>query len=179
MFKYKAETFEDNRGSFLNLVKQIKLAGFDFDQIQQVNISSNVPPHVFRGIHANKLNNENKILKMLSGTIKGAIIDVNEASDTYGLVYRFVLNAKNRDLLYVPAGFANGYLTLEPGTQILYLHDKEYNPDNNITFNGYNLLDLITDLSPTSKVTMSENDANSTNALSLNLMSKSDDLCDW
>ena len=70
---------------------------------------------------------ENKVIECLSGKVFDVIVDVRKDSSTYGRHLAIELGPSAEYIgLYVPSGFAHGYLTLEPDTILIYFMDKEY-----------------------------------------------------
>ena len=98
-------------------------------QIVQVNTSASKYPGTLRGMHyqlAPKA--EDKIVRCLRGALFDAIIDLRPDSPTFLKHFAIELTAENRTMLYVPKGFAHGFITLEPDTEAFYLVTEYYAP---------------------------------------------------
>jgi len=98
--------------------------------IVQINNSSSKFKGTLRGMHyqlAPKA--EDKIIRCLRGALFDAIIDLRPDSPTYLRHFTTELTAENRTMLYVPKGFAHGFITLEPDTEAFYLVTEYYAPD--------------------------------------------------
>ena len=96
----------------------------------QCNISFNKKEGTLRGMHyqlAPKA--EDKIVRCLRGALFDAIIDLRPDSPTFLKHFTIELTAENRTMLYVPKGFAHGFITLEPDTEAFYLVTEYYAPD--------------------------------------------------
>lgn len=96
----------------------------------QINTSFSRVKGTLRGMHyqlAPKA--EDKIFRCLRGAIFDAIIDLRPDSPTFLKHFTIELTAENRTMLYVPKGFAHGFITLEPDTEILYPVTEFYAPD--------------------------------------------------
>ena len=87
--------------------------------------------NVIRGMHFNKVMNEEKLLFILKGKILDVTINLNKGKN-FGKIFYF--NLKKNDILYIPKGFAHGYLCLEKKNAILYLLNKKYSNKNNTGF---------------------------------------------
>ena len=62
--------------------------------------------------------------------ILDVIVDIRKESKTYGNYYSVILSSNNNKVLYIPKGFAHGYLSLKNDTIVNYFVDKIYNPDS-------------------------------------------------
>jgi dTDP-4-dehydrorhamnose 3,5-epimerase len=93
----------------------------------QGNLSVNTRPFTLRGMHYQAApHRETKVVRCTSGAVHDVIVDLREGSPSR---YQWVgvdLSARNRRALYVPAGFAHGFLTLEPETEVLYQMGEFY-----------------------------------------------------
>jgi dTDP-4-dehydrorhamnose 3,5-epimerase len=99
------------------------------DKILQCNISFNLQQATIRGMHfQTPPYQETKIVRCISGDIYDVIIDLRDNSTTYMNWMGVNLNSENRNMLYIPRGFAHGYQTLTPNTEINYQVDQYYNP---------------------------------------------------
>jgi dTDP-4-dehydrorhamnose 3,5-epimerase len=96
----------------------------------QCNISENKTRHTLRGIHFQiQPYQEGKVLSCVKGSIHDIVIDLRSDSSTYLQWISVELSEVNRLSLYIPPGCANGYLTLEDNTWILYYHSEFYTPE--------------------------------------------------
>ena len=113
---------EDARGAFRRHFCQKSLLenGIDFS-VAQGNVSENRKKHTLRGLHYSHLpSNESKIISCMSGSIWNVVIDVRANSPTYLKQQIFEIDTINRVSLLVPAGCANGFLTLSDNTLVHY-----------------------------------------------------------
>jgi dTDP-4-dehydrorhamnose 3,5-epimerase len=95
----------------------------------QVNNSLSADKGTLRGMHyqlAPKA--EVKVVRCIRGALFDCIIDLREGSSTFGHHFGVELTAENRRMLYVPKGFAHGFLTLEDDTEAFYFVDEFYAP---------------------------------------------------
>jgi dTDP-4-dehydrorhamnose 3,5-epimerase len=99
-------------------------------RIVQINTSLSRIQGTLRGMHYQLAPNaEDKIFRCLHGSIFDAIIDLRPDSPTFLKQFTIELTDANRTMLYVPKGFAHGFITLEPDTEILYPVTEFYAPD--------------------------------------------------
>lgn len=99
--------------------------------ICQANNSLSTRKGTLRGMHyqlAPKA--ETKVVRCLRGALYDVILDLREGSSTFGQSYGAELTADNRRMMYVPKGFAHGFITLVDDTEALYLVDEVYSPEN-------------------------------------------------
>lgn len=97
----------------------------------QMNHSFNAEKGTWRGLHFQKPPfQETKIVRCISGAILDYVVDIRKDSNTFLKSFSVELSAKNKKMLYIPKGFAHGFLTLESNTELIYLHDEYYKPDD-------------------------------------------------
>lgn len=129
-FQITIETKEDERGYFGRIYceEEFKKHGIDFS-IAQSNIGYNKKKATLRGMHMQCApNHEAKLVQCICGGLYDVIIDMRPDSPT---LYQWVateLSAKNNLMLYIPKGFAHGYITLEDSTKVLYMMSEFYKP---------------------------------------------------
>lgn len=123
---------EDNRGFFMESFNEevLERQGVKFNFVQD-NQSLSTEPGVVRGLHY-QLNPkaQNKLIRVLTGVIYDVIVDVRKSSPTFGKWVGVILSEHNHRQLLVPKGFAHGFCTLVPNTQVLYKVDENYSPEN-------------------------------------------------
>ena len=96
-------------------------------QFVQCNVSHNEKAQTLRGMHyQTSPYEEDKYITCTHGIIQDTIIDLRKDSPTYLKWDSFVLSRDNRQWLFVPKGFAHGYLTLADDTDVLYLVSQFY-----------------------------------------------------
>lgn len=122
---------EDERGIFARTFCRAALAeaGIPFD-IVQTNVSRSPVARTLRGLHFQRPPHaEGKIVTCLRGRIWDVAVDIRPGSATRGQWRGFELSAESRSSLHVPAGFAHGFLTLAPDTEVHYLMSAAHAPD--------------------------------------------------
>ncbi|CAM4397420.1 dTDP-4-dehydrorhamnose 3,5-epimerase [Saccharibacillus endophyticus] len=122
----------DHRGFFMESYNEalMKETGIHYNFIQD-NQSLSAQPGVLRGLHY-QLNPkaQTKLLRVVSGAIYDVIVDVRRSSPTFGQWQGFILSEFNHRQLLVPKGFAHGFCTLVPNTQVMYKVDEYYSPEH-------------------------------------------------
>jgi dTDP-4-dehydrorhamnose 3,5-epimerase len=131
-FVIEPEYFEDERGFFARAwsteeLSQLGLAG----QFVEANFSYNHKRGTLRGMHWQAApHGQAKLVRCTRGSVFDVGVDLRPDSETYGQWTSIELSAANRLMLYVPKGFAHGYLTLEAESEVLYLVTSGYAPES-------------------------------------------------
>jgi dTDP-4-dehydrorhamnose 3,5-epimerase len=123
--------FRDERGSFAESYNRrvLEAAGLDVTFVQD-NQSVSHAAGIVRGLHFQKHPRaQGKLVRVIRGAIFDVAVDIRSGSPTYGLHVAQVLSAENWRQLWVPVGFAHGYCTLEPETEVLYKVTDYYAPE--------------------------------------------------
>ena len=121
----------DERGSFTRTFCQATFEeqGLVSTYVQN-SISTNRLKGTLRGMHyQEEPAAETKLIQCLRGVVYDVIIDLRPQSPTCCCWESFELSAENNQVLYVPAGFAHGFLTLAPDTALYYMISAQYTPD--------------------------------------------------
>lgn len=126
------EPLSDERGFFARTfcAEEFRKHGLN-SAIAQCSISFNVQGGTLRGMHYQAAPHEEaKLVRCTRGEIFDVIVDLRPASPTLHRWYGIELTADNRRMLYVPEGFAHGFLTLGPETEVLYQISTPYRPES-------------------------------------------------
>lgn len=122
--------FGDARGFFSEVYNRKGLAdaGIDHDWVQD-NHSLSVPSGVVRALHFQlPPMAQAKLVRVIRGEIFDVAVDIRRNSPTFGQFVAEVLSAENWAQLYVPVGFAHGFVTLKPNTEVIYKVSAPYSP---------------------------------------------------
>jgi dTDP-4-dehydrorhamnose 3,5-epimerase len=96
----------------------------------QVNNSLSATKGTLRGMHYQLApKSETKLVRCIHGVLYDVILDLREDSATFGQSFGIELTADNRRMMYVPKGFAHGFITLADSTEALYFVDEFYSPE--------------------------------------------------
>ena len=85
---------------------------------------------VLRGLHFQREHSQDKLVRVLCGSAWDVAVDLRKGSPTFGAWEGFLLTGENRKMVYLPKGFAHGFLALEEGTLFNYLCGDRYDPDS-------------------------------------------------
>src|SRR5262245_14413966 len=131
-FVIDAERFEDERGFFARTFCETEFAERGLNpRVAQGNLSYNTRRGTLRGMpYHGPPHAEAKLVRCTRGAIHDVIIDLRPSSATYLRHFAVRLDEENRTLLYVPEGFAHGFLTLEDRTEVAYQMSVAYSPDH-------------------------------------------------
>lgn len=127
----KLEALTDERGFFARswCKQEFSDQGLVNDCVQ-TNLSFNKSKGTLRGMHYQaEPHGEVKLVRCMKGAIYDVVIDLREQSSTYLGWLGVELNDENRDMLYIPKGFAHGFLTLRDNTEVFYQMSEFYKPD--------------------------------------------------
>ena len=125
------ERFEDERGFFSRswCKEEFKKHGLN-DHLVQCNISFNKKAGTLRGMHFQiPPHEEAKLVRCTMGAIYDVIIDLRKDSPSYKKNFGVTMTSENRKMLYVPEGFAHGFLTIEEETEVFYQMSEFYAPE--------------------------------------------------
>lgn len=121
---------EDERGFFARTFCQNEFREHGLNpNLVQCNISYNKKKGILRGMHFQAApHQEAKLVQCIRGSIYDVIIDLRPASPTYKEYMGATLTAEAHNMLYIPEGFAHGFITLEDDTEIFYQMSEFYTP---------------------------------------------------
>ena len=125
------KVFEDSRGYFLESYssKTFKEYGIDVNFVQDNQSLS--CKGTLRGLHfQNAPYEQAKLVRVITGSIIDVAVDIRKDSKTYGKYYSIELNGENKKMLYIPDGFAHGFLTLQDNTIVQYKCSNVYNKES-------------------------------------------------
>lgn len=117
---FKRVKFNDLRGSLTEI--HIK----ELSKKLKYCILSKSKKNVLRGFHFQKSKPICQLVTCINGTILDAVVDIRKNSPTFGKSQSFILSEKNNFSLFMPEGFAHGYLTLSDESTIIYLNSEKY-----------------------------------------------------
>ena len=121
-------SYKDKRGYFKEILKEIKLKKkFPFTVI------SFSKKNVIRGLHIQTKKPQAKFISVVKGKILDVVVDCRKKSKTYGKHFKIILSDQNCKSLYIPAGFAHGFLTLSKENIVFYGNSTYRSANHEIT----------------------------------------------
>ena len=126
----ETESFNDERGMFARLFCSSALEELmEGRSIKQINTSYTKSKGSIRGLHFQAPpRSEMKLIRCLKGAVWDVAVDLRSGSPTFLCSFGVRLSPENLIMLVIPEGFAHGFQTLEPDTELLYLHTEFYSP---------------------------------------------------
>lgn len=126
----KPKVFGDERGFFMETYKKPLFAANNINEEFIQDNHSKSAKGVLRGLHY-QLNPkaQGKLVRCVSGAVFDVAVDIRRDSPTFGKWAGFELSATNKHMLWIPPGFAHGFLTLEDNTEFLYKTTNGYAPE--------------------------------------------------
>jgi len=137
------EAHGDSRGYFIETFRQDKFEeaiGYRVDFIQDNESKST--KGVLRGLHFQRPPfPQSKLVRVIQGEVLDVAVDIRHGSPTYGQVVSVVLNDKIKQQLFIPRGFAHGFVVLSETAIFAYKVDNYYSPecDRGLAFNDAQL----------------------------------------
>jgi dTDP-4-dehydrorhamnose 3,5-epimerase len=124
------EELKDERGFFARLFCTTDFAALGLEtEFIQANNSLSVRKGTLRGLHYQlSPMQETKLVRCIQGSCYDVILDLRKESKTFGHSFGAILSAENRRMMYVPKGFAHGFLTLTDNTELIYFVSQHYSP---------------------------------------------------
>lgn len=126
----KPKVFGDERGFFMESYRKslFQANGITPEFIQDNHSKS--AKGVLRGLHYQlDPKAQGKLVRCVAGSVFDVAVDIRRGSPTFGKWVGFELSAENKQMLWIPAGFAHGFVTLEDNTEFLYKTTGEYAPE--------------------------------------------------
>lgn len=123
--------FTDARGAVFESFNQrefTRATGIDLQFVQDNHSRSQ--RHVLRGLHYQRLHAQGKLVRVVAGEIFDVAVDVRRASPTFGRWAGVTLSAHNRHQLWIPPGFAHGFLVLSESAEVLYKTTDYWQPED-------------------------------------------------
>ena len=120
------EVLRDERGEFFESHRDSWLDNQHFVQENQ----SRSKKGTIRGLHYQLKNPQGKLVRVLAGEVFDVAVDLRKSSATFGRWVGRVLNERNKETLWVPPGFAHGFLVISKSADLLYKCTDYYDPED-------------------------------------------------
>jgi dTDP-4-dehydrorhamnose 3,5-epimerase len=125
------KVFRDERGFFMETYKYSEFAAFGIGELFVQDNFSRSCRGVLRGLHyQNPPKSQGKLVRVVAGEIFDVAVDIRRSSPTYGKWVGVRLSAEDMRMVYLPAGFAHGFLALSNFAEVLYKTTDEYSPEH-------------------------------------------------
>ncbi len=130
LYLIEPKIFKDDRGFSLETYnyEDFADAGLNMVFIQE-NLSMS-SKGVLRGLHFQKTYQQGKLVRAVSGEVFDVVVDIREGSKTYGKWFGTVLTAEKKNMIYIPEGFAHGFLVLSDTAEFAYKLTDYYHPED-------------------------------------------------
>jgi dTDP-4-dehydrorhamnose 3,5-epimerase len=128
---FRPERRRDQRGLFVEIWSRRGLSalGINAALVQENHVVTD-KAYTLRGLHFQVPPfAQGKLVRVIAGAIFDVAVDIRHGSRTYGQYSTVVLSRAQWNQVWIPPGFAHGYLTLEPNTEVLYAVSERYAPD--------------------------------------------------
>ena len=123
--------FRDSRGFFMETYKYSDFARMDVKEYFVQDNYSKSSKGILRGLHFQKNPNaQGKLVQCLKGKIFDVAVDIRKGSPTFGQWVSTELAEENNLILYVPSGFAHGFVVLSEVANVIYKCTREYSPED-------------------------------------------------
>ena len=124
------KVYVDKRGFFLETFREDVLlqAGINAHFVQDNHTRSS--QGVLRGLHYQMTQTQGKLVRVAAGSVFDVVVDVRSGSPTFGQWYGTELNEDNIKMIYVPPGFAHGFVVLSETTDFIYKCTDYYHPES-------------------------------------------------
>jgi dTDP-4-dehydrorhamnose 3,5-epimerase len=125
------KVFGDDRGFFFESYNQKafrEATGLNVSFVQDNHSKS--AKNVLRGLHYQIEQPQGKLVRVTQGEVFDAAVDIRKGSKTYGQWVGLILSAENKKQLWIPPGFAHGFLTLSETAEFLYKTTEYYSPEH-------------------------------------------------
>ena len=123
------QIFEDERGLFFESFNSRDFAvsaGVAVDFVQDNHSKSAC--HVLRGLHYQIHRPQGRLVRVIHGAVLDVAVDLRRSSKTFGCHVKVELSAENKRQMWIPPGFAHGFLALDEATEVLYKTTDYYAP---------------------------------------------------
>ena len=124
------KVYVDKRGFFLETFREDVLlqAGINAHFVQDNHTRSS--QGVLRGLHYQMTQTQGKLVRVAAGSVFDVVVDVRSSSPTFGQWYGIELNEDNIKMIYVPPGFAHGFVVLSETADFIYKCTDYYHPES-------------------------------------------------
>lgn len=130
MYMIDPTVYGDARGYFMETYQSSDFAAFGITAAFVQDNQSKSRKGVLRGLHFQKRHSQAKLVRVFSGEVFDVAVDIRLESPTYGQWAGAILSGENRRMLFIPKGFAHGFLVLSDEAEFTYKCDEYYHPED-------------------------------------------------
>jgi dTDP-4-dehydrorhamnose 3,5-epimerase len=131
LFEIEPAVFKDQRGYFFESFNSEKFREHGIEANFLQDNESMSQKNVLRGLHfQDGQYSQGKLVRVIKGSVLDVVVDCRKGSKTYGEWHKVLLSEENKKQLWIPRGFAHGFLTLEDDTIFSYKVDNLYNKES-------------------------------------------------
>ncbi len=125
--------FGDDRGFFLESYNQRTFADLGISDAFVQDNHSYSEKNVVRGLHYQIRQPQGKLIRVVTGEILDVALDLRRSSPTFGKWESFILSGENKNILWIPVGFAHGFRVVSEAAHVLYKATDFYAPEHERT----------------------------------------------
>ena len=125
---FQSKSFKDSRG----LLKESFKKKFLKDQNFIFSLVSKSKKNVIRGLHLQVKFSQAKYVTVIKGAVMDIVVDLRKNSKTFGKHFKIILSEQNNKSLFVPVGFAHGFLSLKKENIVYYMCTNYRSPDHEV-----------------------------------------------
>jgi dTDP-4-dehydrorhamnose 3,5-epimerase len=130
VFEIRPKVLRDSRGFFLETYHRDKYSGIGIADIFVQDNHSQSVKHTLRGLHYQLRHSQAKLCRVVEGEALDVAVDIRTGSPTFGKWTSVRLSAREQNQIYIPTGFAHGFLALSESLQFAYKCSDFYVPDD-------------------------------------------------
>lgn len=129
LYVIEPKVFGDHRGYFMETYnfEDFKKEGLDMVFVQDNQSKSS--KGVLRGLHYQNPYQQGKLVRVIYGEVFDVAVDLRNGSSTYGRWYSEILSSENKKQMYIPQGFAHGFVVLSEEAEFVYKCTELYHPE--------------------------------------------------
>ena len=128
LYVIEPTVFGDERGYFMETYNYNEFAATGLDMTFVQDNQSKSKRGVLRGLHFQTKNSQGKLVRVIRGEVFDVGVDLREGSATFGQWYGLLLSEENHKQLYIPEGFAHGFLVTSEEAEFVYKCTRFYDP---------------------------------------------------
>ncbi|MDR0463336.1 MAG: dTDP-4-dehydrorhamnose 3,5-epimerase [Pseudomonadales bacterium] len=123
------KVFGDDRGYFMETYNEAEFYELGLEMKFVQDNQSKSKRGVLRGLHFQTAAQQGKLVRAISGEVFDVAVDIRKDSPTYGKWHGVILSAEQKNMFYVPEGFAHGFLVLSETAEFVYKCTNLYRPE--------------------------------------------------